>query len=373
MGQPFFLEMIKDRKVAYITVKNADYIRTLQFGRQLKQYASESIVVSSEKGNPLTRSLDIRKKIRDIDLNYYDVVIAGFLPQLIWKDIRKRLSASSSDRFNRTVLVADMFLSLYDTVVLDRKLFSRSGLIAGLCKKLDKLVVNDASLIITDTKADTEYFINEFCESKAAFETLYLEADPELVNIDDGIKEYLYEDSDIEACGLKNSDIEGDSSEGSFISDVTHANKILYFGTGLPLQGTGYVVDAMKILSEECGCECVYIGGDRYLTSKQKKVLRSANITYYKYMPQADLYKQIAGADICLAGHFAPDIDKSDRTIPGKAFIYELYSKKMILGDTRANHEIFSPDERHIFVKRGSVKAIVEAVRSVYGGGNEGS
>jgi hypothetical protein len=189
MGQPFFLEMIKDRKVAYITVKNADYIRTLQFGRQLKQYASESIVVSSEKGNPLTRSLDIRKKIRDIDLNYYDVVIAGFLPQLIWKDIRKRLSASSSDRFNRTVLVADMFLSLYDTVVLDRKLFSRSGLIAGLCKKLDKLVVNDASLIITDTKADTEYFINEFCESKAAFEAWYLEADPELVNIDDGIKE----------------------------------------------------------------------------------------------------------------------------------------------------------------------------------------
>ena len=364
MGQPFFLEMIKDRKVAYITVKNADYIRTLQFGRQLKQYASESIVVSSEKGNPLTRSLDIRKKIRDIDLNYYDVVIAGFLPQLIWKDVIKGLRVSGSDR---TVLIADMFLSLYDTVVLDRKLFSRSGLIAGLCKKLDKLVVNDASLIITDTKADAEYFINEFGEGKAVFETLYLEADPEFVNMDGGIEEHACEYSDIEACGLKNSDIEGDSSEGSFISDVTHANKILYFGTGLPLQGTGYVVDAMKILSEECGCECVYIGGDRYLTSKQKKALRSANITYYKYLPQADLYKKIASADMCLAGHFAPDIDKSDRTIPGKAFIYELYGKKMILGDTRANHEIFSPDERHIFVKRGSAKAIVEAVRSVYG------
>lgn len=360
MGQPFFLEMIKDRKVAYITVKNADYIRTLQFGRQLKQYASESIVVSSEKGNPLTRSLDIRKKIRNLDLNYYDVVIAGFLPQLIWKDTRKRLNASSS---NRTVLVADMFLSLYDTVVLDRRLVSPKGPVASLCRKLDKLVVNDASLIITDTKADAEYFINEFGEGKATCETLYLEADSEFVNKDDGIKEYLYEDSDIE----------DDSFGSSIISDDIHAKRILYFGTGLPLQGTGYVVDAMKSLSEEYGYECIYIGGDRYLSSSQRKALKSSNITYYKYMPQADLYKQIAGADICLAGHFAPDIDKSDRTIPGKAFIYELYSKKMILGDTRANHEIFSPDERHIFVKRGSVKAIVEAVRSVYGGGNEGS
>lgn len=373
MGQPFFLEMIKDRKVTYITVKNADYIRTLQFGRLLKQYASESIVVSSEKGNPLTRSLDIRKKIRNLDLNYYDVVIAGFLPQLIWKDIRKELRVSGSDSSNRTVLIADMFLSLYDTVVLDRRFVSMKGPGASLCRKLDKLVVNDASLIITDTKADAEYFISEFCEGKAAFETLYLEADPELVNIVGGIEKHACEYSDIEACGLKNSDIEVDSSEGSFISDVTHANKILYFGTGLPLQGTGYVVDAMKILSEECGYECIYIGGDRYLSSSQRKALKSSNITYYKYMPQADLYKQIAGADICLAGHFAPDIDKSDRTIPGKAFIYELYSKKMILGDTRANHEIFSPDERHIFVKRGSVKAIVEAVRSVYGGGNEGN
>ena len=373
MGQPFFLEMIKDRKVAYITVKNADYIRTLQFGRLLKQYASENIVVSSEKGNPLTRSLDIRKKIRDIDLNYYDVVIAGFLPQLIWKDIRKRISASSSDRSNKTVLVADMFLSLYDTVVLDRRLVSPKGHVASLCRKLDKLVVNDASLIITDTKADAEYFINEFGEGKAAFETLYLEADPVFASKDDGIKEYVCEDSDIESYGFKDSDSEGDSSESSFISDVAHANKILYFGTGLPLQGTGYVVDAMKILSEEYGYKCVYIGGDRYLTSKQKKTLRSGYITYYKYLPQAELYKQIARSDMCLAGHFAPDIDKSDRTIPGKAFIYELYSKKMILGDTRANHEIFSPDERHIFVKRGSAKAIVEAVRSVYGGGNEGS
>ena len=64
----------------------------------------------------------------------------------------------------------------------------------------------------------------------------------------------------------------------------------------------------------------------------------------------------------CLAGHFEPEIDKADRTIPGKAIIYEALGKTMILGDTKANRELFKADDKHIFVPRGNFQRIVEAV-----------
>jgi hypothetical protein len=36
--------------------------------------------------------------------------------------------------------------------------------------------------------------------------------------------------------------------------------------------------------------------------------------------------------------------------------------KPMILGDTKANHELFTPDEKHIFVKRGNSKELAKAI-----------
>ena len=70
----------------------------------------------------------------------------------------------------------------------------------------------------------------------------------------------------------------------------------------------------------------------------------------------------ISKSSVCLAGHFNPGIDKANRTIPGKAFIYEALGKPMVLGDTVANHEVFKEDSRHKFVPRGDVQSIVQAV-----------
>ena len=71
---------------------------------------------------------------------------------------------------------------------------------------------------------------------------------------------------------------------------------------------------------------------------------------------------------MCLAGHFSADIDKAWRTIPGKAYIYEMMGKKMILGDGAANHELFESDEKHSFVERGSSMALANEVRRIKNG-----
>ena len=339
MTESRLLNLLKGKNVVYITVKNENYIRTKQIKRILSENAGSFAVYSSEKGNPISRALDIRKRLRDISFEGVDAVIVGFLPQLIWRSVVGRVSGNSD-----VVLVAEMFLSVFDTVVLDRKLVWKNGIIARFCRKLDKRVVKEAYLVITDTNADTEYFAKEFCAGKDKFEKLYLQVDLEKDLVDEAI----------------------------YKGKCTEPKSVLYFGTGLPLQGTEYVARAFDVLAEKYGYKCIYIGGLKGMSREMRRKFfscedRAVNIgkgciVYHKWLEQKELYKQILRADVCLAGHFKPDIDKADRTIPGKAMIYEAMGKSMILGDTMANRELFKSDDKHIFVPRGDFQKIVDAV-----------
>ena len=225
MTESRLLNLLKGKNVVYITVKNEDYIRTKQIKRILSENAGGFAVYSSEKGNPISRALDIKKRLRKISFEGVDVVIVGFLPQLIWRNVTDKLSGNSD-----VVLVAEMFLSVFDTVVLDRKLVWKSGIIARFCRKLDKRVVKEADLVITDTNADADYFSKEFGASKDKFETLYLQADLEGILDDKPVHE----------------------------GKCVEPKSVLYFGTGLPLQGTEYVARAFKVLAEEHGYKCTY-------------------------------------------------------------------------------------------------------------------
>ena len=116
--------------------------------------------------------------------------------------------------------------------------------------------------------------------------------------------------------------------------------------------------------SENGNISCTYIGSIKGIPdSILKSAAANRNVHILKWLSQNNLAKKIAEADLCVAGHFNLYIDKAARTIPGKAFIYEAMDKPMILGDTKANRELFTEDERHIFVKRGSAEALAECIR----------
>lgn len=379
MTESRFKSLIQGKNVVYITVKNKDYIRTRQIERILAENAASFRVYSSEKTSPLKRALDIRRRLGKITFEGVDVIVVGFLPQLIldkvvdiaFGDRAIDIAKGGKEDF-KLCIVADMFLSLYDTVVWDRKLVRPGGLTAHLCKKLDKNTVEEADLVLTDTKADADYFAKEFEGDREKFEVLYLEAG-------DG----WHGKSSAESV-----DIEGEYSKcvpDNYELDLSRVvRRVLYFGTGLPLQGTDIVADAFKRLVNDNKSEklvnfkdyisknrsaasynikCIYIGGIKYMSKEQQSLITGGQVEYHEWLSEPELIRQIERADICLAGHFKAEIDKADRTIPGKAFIYEALGKKMILGDTSANHEIFKPDDRHIFARRGSGEALSECIR----------
>ena len=77
----------------------------------------------------------------------------------------------------------------------------------------------------------------------------------------------------------------------------------------------------------------------------------------------SSLAERISQADLCLAGHFNKENGKANRTIPGKAYIYEAMKKPMILGDNAATRERYTDGMPGItFVEMGSPEALRDGI-----------
>ena len=88
-------------------------------------------------------------------------------------------------------------------------------------------------------------------------------------------------------------------------------------------------------------------------------------VEYIDWLSQPELAKYIAMSDLCLAGHFNAEIGKANRTIPGKAYIYHAMNKKMILGDSQANHELYENEANAYFVEMGNADALAEKIMEI--------
>lgn len=308
------IDFIKDKKVLFITTKNIDYIRNSQELRIINESAQSVDVLYSKKKNNLLRIPDVWIRLNRERVKKCDVVFVGFEPQFVIPFVGNKIKGK--------ILVIDFFISVYDTLICDRKQFRDNGIVSKLCLWLDKRTIREANHIITDTKAHAAFFIDKFNINSNLFETIYLEADPLIY--------YPRKQNKLEK--LKN----------KFV--------ILYFGSILPLQGVEIVLEAVELLKDRNDIFFDIIGP---IPQKYHKPI-SENVFYTEWLSQTELAEHIANADLCLAGHFCCTIEKAKRTIPGKAYIYEMMDKTMVLGDNSANRELFVEDEKHIFVEMGN-------------------
>lgn len=313
------------KKTLFITTKNQDYLRNTQEINLLKSQNREVVIIASLSKSYPKRLLTVYKALLFQNIKKYDEIFIGFAPQLIlpfyhWK-LRKK------------PITIDFFISMYDTLVFDRKKFRPNSLIGKLLKYLDKKTISYADEIICDTNAHGNYFIEEFGAPKEHLHTLYLEADKKIY--------YPREKKE-----------KGNPFE------------VLYFGSILPLQGVDIVLKSAQILKEDKSVHFTVIGPIR---DSDKKV-ESSTITYIPWLAQEQLANAIAKADLCLAGHFNKEINKAKRTIPGKAYIYQAMEKPMILGDNPATRELYSEDMDGIyFVEMGNAQALADKILEVKG------
>ncbi|MCR4754393.1 MAG: group 1 glycosyl transferase [Lachnospiraceae bacterium] len=326
-----FVEL-NNKRVLFVTTKNLDYIRNTQEINLLQKATDELTVIGSGSMSYPIRLIKVWCALFFASFRKYDVVFVGFAPQLIIPIFGKRM------RRSKCKIYEDFFVSLYDTMCCDRNKFRPDSLLGRWMHRIDERTLCAADRVICDTKAHGEFFVREFGVDEKLLSVLYLEANWEIyrikgINREETVKRVL----------------------GS-VDDK--APIVLFFGSVLPLQGADIVYEAMTKLVAVGGYTCIFVGPRKNL----KSISFCNDIYHINWLKQEDLAALIEVSDLCLAGHFNADIDKAKRTIPGKAFIYEVMGKTMILGESPANREYFTEDQRHLFVPMSDADAIVDAV-----------
>lgn len=330
-------KIIEGRRVLFITSSDVDYIRNKQEINLLRARVKhlDMIAPKNERGvrpTGILRLLLINLRVLASSIARYDVIFIGGIPQFVVPAIQLRLQ--------KKVLIIDFFVSLYDTLVHDRKLLSPNNPLCRILKMLDRNALARADYVVVDTREHAAYFAGIFDIDAEKMAVLYLEAD----------KEIYYPRIKPKTLYLKD----------KFV--------VFFFGAMNPLQGAEVILESARVLEEHAGIVFLIVGP----YEKIKNFERYSDLTNVRFaarwLPQADVADYIAMSDVCLAGHFNAAVEKAARVIPGKAYSYLAMDRPVILGDNPANRELFSADTKNVyFVEMGDPKALADKILELAG------
>jgi len=229
-------------------------------------------------------------------------------------------------------LYFNAFLSLYDTLVNDRKLIRPNTFLAKVIFYLDKISCQLADHIFLDTESQIDYFTKIFKLRKSKFSRVFVGAET-------GIFYPRTKTAAIQENKLK----------------------VLFYGQFIPLQGIEFIIEAAKLLKDE-DIKFTIIGrGQEYeRILSLAKAYKLNNICWIDWVNYQDLPKYIAEADICL-GIFGRT-GKARRVIPNKAFQAIAMGKALITGDSPAAKELFKNEENAFLCKMADPSVLAESI-----------
>jgi len=217
-------------------------------------------------------------------------------------------------KFTRKPIVFDCLISRYMSKVFDLKAVSRYSIHAWANRRADKRALDAADVVLCDTTAHKDYFINEYRISPQKIQPVYVG-----YNSDD-----FYP--------LPN------------IVGGTEKTIVGFYGSFLPLHGIDQIIDAATLLKEYRDIHFELIG-EGYTFAKIKDAIESRglrNISLLGKQPYSSLNGYINHWDICL-GIFGTTL-KSDLVIPNKIYHYAGCKRPFITKDSPAIREVFNSE-----------------------------
>lgn len=254
-----------------------------------------------------------------------DAVVCGFLGQPL----------APIARLLRKPVLLDAFISVYDTLCLDRRVASPRGAIGRLAYGMDGLAVRAAHHVLVDTISQRDFFAATFAQPVERFQTHYLGPDLDLAS-------------------------EPAAPRGEPSIDVLH------YGSYLPLHGVEVIVQAAAILRDDPGIRFTLVGTGPRFGEVRAAANRLAldNVHFVGWLPLDVLAQRIGSASIGLGGHFAEN-PKARRVIAGKTYQFLAQGVPTIVGECAANREIFQHGEDVLMVPMGDARALALAIRDL--------
>lgn len=314
---------MKNLTILFICGKRREYPRNAQILKALKA-SFDVIEITSNKSSYALRILNVALRFLWTSIfKNYDLVYVGFLGQPFVPLVKF---------FRKRPIILDAFISVYDTLCLDRKDFEPNSILGKVSFWLDSFSFRLADKIVTDTNTHAEYLCHLFNIRRDKLCTIYSGADEEVFYPQEAEKE-----------------------GNRFI--------VFFHGMFLPLHGIEYIVRAAKLLKNEKQVLVRIVGSGR----EKQKILRLSeelgvtNIDFTDWVSYKDLSFQIARADICIGGHFST-IDKAKRVISGKTFLYLSMRKPVVVGNSPAVRELFTHCENIYVCKMADEYSLASAI-----------
>ena len=204
-------------------------------------------------------------------------------------------------RIVRIPVVIDYFVSLHETVILDRQLASTKSMKASILKVIDRWSARLSSTVLTDTPEDAAEFSSITRTPLHKWRIIRVGADPKIY--------YRHPE----------------------IAQVPHS--ILFYGTYIPLQGIEHIVRASLLLPSHFQ---VTLLGDGQLRQQIENLIEECNapIHLVDAVTENELVRHISAAEVCLGvfGHG----EKTQRVIPNKVYQCLAVGRAVITGASPA-------------------------------------
>jgi glycosyltransferase involved in cell wall biosynthesis len=234
-------------------------------------------------------------------------------------------------------LVFDAFYSLYDTVVMDRKLVPERSVRARIVLALDRISCRLADLVLVDTGAAARFFAG-----------LLGVPEGKIVVVPPGVPKAFLDPTM--------------RPKRVFPPDTVEC---LFYGSYVPLQGADTIIRAARILQDRTDVRLVMIGDgqDRQRVQRIADSEGLCNVEFLPWMDPRSLAAHVKGADVCL-GIFGTS-QKALRVVPYKVYGYMSLGKALITMDSEAAREVLVDESSALLVPPGDPEALAQAVSAL--------
>lgn len=310
-------------------------LRVCMFGIYDAQYSRNSIIVSGLRKNGVEviectespedprRYIKLIRRLRDVRPRC-DVIFAAYpapLPTIFAK------------LYVRVPIVTDALMSMYDTVVNDRKEYSWYNPRSLKLLFSDWLSVLCADAVVTDTEEHAMYWKSWAGLAHKRTLSLPIGSEPEIFS--------------------------GVVRDGA-IKPVT----VTFHGTYIPLQGIEKIVDACALLAHRADITWRFVGDGQTFESVQARILEKGlkdRIELVRRVPYKNIPAYLAASEIVL-GIFGNSA-KAGRAVPNKVYEGLAAGKTVITRDSPAIREVF--DEEDLVLVENTPSALADAIQAI--------
>ncbi|HEU5182776.1 MAG TPA: glycosyltransferase family 4 protein [Candidatus Polarisedimenticolia bacterium] len=238
-------------------------------------------------------------------------------------------------RVRRVPLVFDAFLSLYDSLVLDRGALAPRGLKARALAWVDRWSCRLADRVLLDTSAHREFFCRQFGVPPEKFWILPIGADDTVFT-------------------------PAAEPPGNGHQPPT----VLHFGRYIPLHGMETVVRAAALL-EESGEPCRFLlvgdGEERPRIEALAHELGLRSVEFVGSQSPEMLAETVRRSDLCL-GIFGTT-GKAARVVPNKVYEAMASGKPILTADSPAAREMLTDGVDCLLCESGNPQSLADAIR----------